>query len=139
MKSTTVVTCSMLALALLAVAPVLSQSPASAQTTQGTEKGRGKAAVMPQACREAMAMRQSMRADQASADAKLNDLVAKMNAASGTAKVDAIATVVSEMVAQRQALHEKMAAMHAKMQAAMADCPMMRKGGGPMAPQMPPE
>jgi len=82
------------------------------------------------ACKEMMAMRQSMRAEQASADAKLNDLVATMNAASGEKKVDAIAAVVSEMVAQRQARHEKMAAMHGKMKAAMASCPMMQKGAG---------
>jgi len=40
-------------------------------------------------------MRQSMQAEQARADAELNDLVAKMLAASGEQKVDAIAAVVS--------------------------------------------
>jgi len=35
---------------------------------------------------------------------KLDDLVAKMNAATGEAKVDAIAAVVTELVAQRKAM-----------------------------------
>jgi hypothetical protein len=94
---------------------------------------------MPPACQEMRTMRQSMRAEQAGADAKLNDLVAKMNAAGGEKKVDAIAAVVSEMVAQRQARHEKMAAMQGKMEAAMADCPMMRKGPGPAEPKEKPQ
>ena len=35
---------------------------------------------------------------------KLDELVAKMNAATGEAKVDAIAAVVTELVAQRKAM-----------------------------------
>ncbi len=131
-----------IALALVGTAPVSSPSSAWAQEQPkdqmmpGMKMGQGKAAGMPPACQEMMAMRQSMRAEQASADAKLNDLVAKMNAASGPQKVDAIAAVVSEMVAQRQARHEKMATMQGKMKRAMADCPAdcpmmkMQQGGG---------
>jgi len=138
-----------IALALVAIAPVLAPSSASAQEKpkgemmQGMKMGQAKGAEMPPACQEMMAMRQSMRAEQASADAKLNDLVAKMKAASGEKKVDAIAAVVSEMAAQRQARHEKMAAMQSKMAAAMencpADCPMMHKGGGPAESEKKPE
>jgi hypothetical protein len=122
-------------LAAIGVASLLSPSSASAQMTPGMKMGQGKGTGMPPACQEMMSMRQSMRAEQATADAKLNDLVAKMNAASGEQKVDAIAAVVSEMVAQRQARHEKMAAMQGKMEAAMANCPMMRKGFGPAEPK----
>jgi Na+-transporting methylmalonyl-CoA/oxaloacetate decarboxylase gamma subunit len=121
-------------LAAFGMALVLSPCSASAQMTPGMKMGQGKGAGMPPACQEMMTMRQSMRAEQASADAKLNDLVAKMNAASSEQKVDAIAAVVSQMVAQRQARHEKMAAMRGKMEAAMANCPMMRKGAGPAKP-----
>jgi hypothetical protein len=126
-------------LAVIGMAPVLSSSSASAQMTPGMKMEQGKGAGMPPACQEMMGMRQSMRAEQASADAKLNDLVAKMNAASGEKKVDAIAAVVGEMVAQRKARHDKMAAMHSKMKAAMADCPMMHKGAGPAEPEKKPE
>jgi len=126
-------------LAAIGIAPVLFPSSAWAQMTPGMKMGQGKGAEMPPACREMMAMRQSMRAEQASADAKLNDLAVKMNAAKGEKKVDAIAAVVTEMVAQRQARHEKMAAMHGKMEAAMANCPMMRKGAGAAEPEKKPE
>jgi hypothetical protein len=117
-------------LAAIGMAPVLFPSSAPAQMKPAMKMGQGKGAEMPPACQEMMTMRRSMRAEQASADAKLNELVAKMNAASGETKVDAIAAVVSEMVAQRQARHEKMAEMQGKMEAAMANCPMMRKGAG---------
>jgi hypothetical protein len=126
-------------LAVIGMAPILFPSSASAQMTPGMKMGQGKGAGMPPACQEMMGMRQSMRAEQASTDAKLNDLVAKMNAASGEKKVDAIAAVVSEMVAQRQARHEKMATMQSKMEAAMANCPMMQKGAGPPEPEKKPE
>ena len=126
-------------LAVIGMAPILFPSSASAQMTPGMKMGQGKGAGMPPACQEMMGMRQSMRAEQASTDAKLNDLVAKMNAASGEKKVDAIAAVVSEMVAQRQARHEKMATMQSKMEAAMANCPMMQKGAGPPELEKKPE
>jgi hypothetical protein len=126
-------------LAAIGMAAVLFPSSASAQMTPGMKMGQGKGAGMPPACQEMMTMRQSMRAEQASADAKLNELVAKMNAASGETKVDAIAAVVSEMVAQRQVRHEKMAEMQGKMEAAMANCPMMRKGPGAPEPKKKPK
>lgn len=40
--------------------------------------------------------------------AKLDQLVAAMNAATGEAKVDAIAAVVNEMAAQHKMMHEHM-------------------------------
>jgi hypothetical protein len=138
MKATTMVLSGIM-LAGIGMASVLSPSSTSAQTTPGMKMGQSKGAGMPPPCQEMMAMRQSMRAEQASEDAKLNDLVAKMNAASGEKKVDAMAAVVSEMVAQRQARHEKMAAMQTKIEAAMASCPMMQKGAGPAEPKKKPK
>ncbi len=130
-----------LAIALMVSPPSTSaQEQPSGQMMQGMQREQGKSAGMPPACEEMMAMRQSMRAEQVSADAKLNDLVAKMNAASGEKKVDALAAVVSEMVAQRQARHEKMATMQSKMAGAMENCPMMKKhGGGPAKTEKAPE
>ncbi len=120
-----------LAFALIVLPPSTSaQEQPTGQMMQGMQKEERKGAGMPPACEEMMAMRQSMHAEQVSADAKLNDLVAKMNAASGEKKVDALAAVVSEMVAQRQARHEKMATMQSKMEAAMKNCPMMSKHPG---------
>ena len=48
-------------------------------------------------------MREQMRENQR----KLDDLVAKMNAATGQAKVDAIAAVVTELVNQRRAMTQQ--------------------------------
>ena len=48
-------------------------------------------------------------------NAKLDELVTKMNAAQGQAKVDAIAEVVTALVQQHQAMHGDMSAMMSKM------------------------
>ena len=45
-------------------------------------------------------------------DQRLDNLVAQMNAATGDAKVDAVAAVVNELVAQRAEMHAKMKAGH---------------------------
>jgi hypothetical protein len=55
---------------------------------------------------------------------KLDDLVAKMNAATGEAKVEAIAAVVTELVVQRRAM---MPMGH----------PMGGRGMGPPGPEQP--
>lgn len=56
-----------------------------------------------------------MTAKMKTADAKLNTLVTKMNAARGNAKIDAMAGVINEMVAQRKTMHSSMQAMHQSM------------------------
>ena len=63
-------------LAVIGMPLVLFPSLASPQTKPGMKMRQGKGAGMRPACQEMMAMRQSMRAEQASADAKLIDLVA---------------------------------------------------------------
>ena len=74
------------------------------------------------ASQQAAAMdHQKMMADMQAEQAKLDDLVAQMNAAKGTDKVDRIAAVVNEM-----------AAMHKRMNTAMQG--MMQ--GGMMQDQM---
>ena len=55
-------------------------------------------------------------------DQKLDDLIAKMNAAKGEAKVDAIAAVLNELVAQRKEMRKQMAAGPGPMRG-----PMMRR------------
>lgn len=49
-----------------------------------------------------MAMRQKMMAEAAASDARLQELVDKMNAAKGEARVDALAAVVTELVQQHK-------------------------------------
>ena len=71
-------------------------------------------------------MHQKMDAEMKAQDAELDKLVAAMNSATGEKKVDAIAAVVSKLVEQRKAMHEKMAAMHENMQGGMMKHDMMK-------------
>jgi hypothetical protein len=92
-------------------------------------------------CQAMMADREKLMTEMKAADQRLDDLVAKMNAASGMDKADAIAAVVNEMVTQRRTMRDGMMKMEdgmmghmmEHMQAgkdAMATCPMMKQMGG---------
>jgi hypothetical protein len=56
-----------------------------------------------------------MMAEMKAAEARLDALVKDMNAASGNAKVTAIAAVVTELVAQQKSMHARMGQMHQQM------------------------
>jgi hypothetical protein len=73
-----------------------------------------------------MAMREKMMADMKAMDAKMDLKVAAMNAAEGTAKTDAIAAVVNEMVLQHKQMMANMDTMCKQMMEHMAhpDAPM---------------
>jgi hypothetical protein len=64
---------------------------------------------------EMMKMHEQMMAEMKAGDARLDALVTDMNAASGDAKVTAIAAVVTELVRQHKAMHERMGQMHQRM------------------------
>ena len=53
--------------------------------------------------------------DMKASDAKLDELVAKMNAAQGQAKVDAMAELLTTLVKQHQSMHGNMGQMMSKM------------------------
>lgn len=59
-----------------------------------------------------MKMHEQMMTQMKEGDAKLDALVKEMNAASGDAKVNAVAAVVSELVRQNRSMHEHMGRMH---------------------------
>ena len=91
-------------------------------------------------CQAMMAEREAMMTGMKAADQRLDELVAKMNTASGMEKMTATAAVVSEMVTQRQTMREgmmnvqegMMSHMMEHMQAgaaSMAMCPMMKQMG----------
>jgi hypothetical protein len=65
-----------------------------------------------------------MMADMKAGDAKLDALVKDMNAATGEARVTAIAAVVNELVHQHHAMHGRMGQMHQHM---MGPGMMMRR------------
>jgi hypothetical protein len=62
-----------------------------------------------------MKMHEQMLAEMKAADARLDALVKDMNAASGDAKVTAIATVVTELATQQKSIHQHMDQMHQQM------------------------
>lgn len=62
-----------------------------------------------------MKMHEQMMAEMTAGDAKLDALVQTMNSATGAGKVDAVASVVSELVSQQKAMHTHMGQMHQQM------------------------
>ena len=97
-------------------------------------------ANMAAKCKGMMAQHEKMMAEMKAADQRLDELVAKMNQASGQAKMDATAATVTEIVAQRKTMRDRMMQMHQQMMShmgehmqagaqSMAMCPMMKMGG----------
>jgi hypothetical protein len=93
----------------------MAASVASAQAPKMQEGDMppGKNVYGPQYAERQKAHREMMQKMEAS-NAKLDELVAAMNAAQGDAKVDAIAAVVNELVAQRRAMQARMAQVRAQ-------------------------
>ncbi len=84
-------------------------------------------------CKQMMAMKEKMKAEQTAKEESLDRMVTSMNAAKGSAKVAATAAAVSEMVIQRKQMMASAAMMEehmmrpaAEMNSAMAECPMMK-------------
>jgi hypothetical protein len=79
------------------------------QTTQ--------AAPQPQqpSMQDMMKMHEQMLAEMKAGEAKLDALVKEMNAATGDAKVNAVAAVVNELVREHRAMHGRMGQMHQHM------------------------
>ena len=99
------------------------------------------ASGMEARCQAMMAERETMMTDMKTADQRLDDLVVKMNTASGMEKMAATAAVVTEIVTQRQTMRDGMMKMQAGMMshmmehmqagtASMTMCPMMKQMGG---------
>ncbi len=110
--------------------------------------GAGKPAMMPD-CAAMMQQHEAMQKHMAEMDAKLQTLVADMNKAKGSAKVDRTAAVVTELVAQRSMMQKHMMEMMPKMMDhmkehmqsgmmkgmgdSMSGCPMMKAKPAPDA------
>ena len=118
---------------LAAQASPAQQQPAAEKATAPSD--------MATKCQAMMADQEKMMAEIKAADARLDDLVGKMNAAAATEKAAATAAVVNEMVTQRHTMrdgmmkrqHGMMGHMMGHMNAgkdSMASCPMMKQMGG---------
>ena len=124
-------------------AVVISAVPGlAAQAPQGPQHAASDKVKLPMAakCQAMMAEREKMMTDMKAADQRLDDLVAKMNTASGMEKMAATATVVTEIVTLRRTMRDGMMKMQQgmmghmmeHMQAGkdpMAMCPMMKQMG----------
>jgi hypothetical protein len=126
--------------ALLVQAPVIGAQTAQQPQHQHPQETAKPAADMSASCKAMMANHEKQMADMKAADQRLDGLVATMNAASGQAKVDATAAVVTEIAAQRKTMRDGMMNMQGGMmshmmehaqagQKSMAMCPMMKMGG----------
>ena len=82
-------------------------------TVQAGQSSQAPAPAPPQA--KGMAGMKGM--DMSASNARLDELLKKMNAAQGQAKVDAMAELLNAMVQQHQSMHGNMAAMMSKMHA----------------------
>lgn len=103
-------------------------APANPSSQQQTAAG-----TMSDSCKAMMANRSQMMADMKAMDTALDQKVAAMNNATGSAKVDAMAGVINELVSQHKQMEQKMMSMNGGMmemmggnQRAMTDCPMMK-------------
>ena len=128
---------------LAAVAVPQAQQPTNPPHQHPAETAKPQKSDMMAKCKAMMANHDKMMAEVKAADERLDGLVAKMNAASGQAKVDATAAAVSEVVTQRKSMresmmkmqHEAMGHMMEHSQAgkeSMAMCPMMKDMGAMM-------
>jgi hypothetical protein len=86
-----------------------------AEATQQSPAGQGTTQPQQSNMQDMMKMHDQMMAEMKAGDAKLDALVKNMNTASGDAKVTAVAAVVSELVRQHQAMHDRMGQMHQHM------------------------
>ena len=92
----------------------------------------------PMAAMDCKTMMHDMQASSKAMDDKLQGLVDEMNQATGSAKIDRMAAVITEITAQRTQMRDQMMTMMPKMMGhmaehmkgsgsqSMADCPMMK-------------
>jgi hypothetical protein len=113
-----------------AEAALVNQS--AAQTQPSTPGQPGQSGMDEKQAAAMMAERQKMMENMRAMDRKLEDLVAKMNAARGDDKVNAIATVVSELATQRIRMHDDMMGMQARMMSHMMQHMQSMQGGAGM-------
>ena len=94
-------------------AHVHGQQPAAQAQTQAPHHPEQGAAAAPDAAppEQRHAMMMTMMSEMKAADAKLDALVQTMNAATGTAKTDAIAALLTAIVEQQRAMHSSMGPM----------------------------
>ena len=122
-----------LSTASFGTAVVLAQTPAADSHHDAVAEQTKPADAGMMGARKMMADQKTMMAKMAADDQTLTDLLAKMNAAKGEAKVAAIAAVVTELAAQRSRMQAQMMRMQSgMMDQMMANMAAMHGSGGMM-------
>ena len=93
--------------AVVVIAPTFAQSPSQAPHDH-EQAAAQKTGMMGQG-------HQRMMADMKAADDRLQDLMSKMNAATGDEKVNAIAALLAQLVTDQKNMHHHMMGMHDQM------------------------
>ncbi len=133
-----------LLVSLVGAVTLRAQQPTSPPPAAQKMEMQGKPGMMDGKMSEdaMMAHHKEMMAKMAAADARLDELVKTMNAATGSKKTNAVAAVINELVAQRKQMRADMMAMQPEMmmhmmahmeagmakgmEESMAKCPMMK-------------
>ena len=108
----------MVCVVVLALAPIAIATRSAASPAQ-----HGAAIELKAQDKPAGEMRQHMMEKMQASDAELERLVAAMNAATGDAKVAAMADVLTRMIQRQTTMRED---MRESMKTMMAQCPMMK-------------
>lgn len=106
----------------------------SEHQTQAQPGKTGAQGDMMARCQQMLSERQGMMQRMQAMDKNLDDLIADMNKATGSRKVDAVAMVVTEMAAQRKQMHQEMMRMNEGMMSHMME--HMQNGSAAMCPMM---
>lgn len=139
--ATPVLTCVMLATGLLAQTQTHSHDhsappPKSEGKQTGAKPGMMDDKKMMAHCMEMMQKRDRMQAEFKAMDTRMDDLMAKMNAAGDTDKREAMMAVITEMVAQHRSQRDRMVSMQADMMRHMMEHMQMGKQSMAMCPMM---
>jgi len=111
------------------VASVHAQSaPATPAVAQAPHTMAGQAPGMAMSDAQMMAMHEKMLAEMKASDVKLDAVIAKMNTATGAAKVDAVAEALTAMVAQHKSMRDGMLQMQNQMMIQMHGAGTMPMG-----------
>ena len=122
----------------LALALAIIWSPLQARSAEPAKGDNMTEAKLMERCQEMKEQKQKMMEDMKAQDAELTGEVARMNSAPEDKKLGLIASVVTRMVEQRTAMHERMAKMQEEMmkhmmehmqigKESMLQCPMMKE------------
>ena len=138
--STLVLSGVMLATGLFAQTQTHSHDHPAQPSTPGGKQVPAKPGTMDEKmmahCMEMMQKHDQMQAEIKAQDARIDDLVTKMNTSTGGERVEAMAAVITELSAQRKVRQGKMAAMQADMMQHMMEHMQMGKQSMSMCPMM---